>query len=338
MYTDDFISYIRGVKRYSERTCSIYGEILKSFSEFLSGNGDGLQTDDRAMISGLNAGMISRYMAALHDKGLSPRTICQHISALSSFCRYLLGRDIIKDNPASKVRRPEEKNSLPIIYRQKSLEKYFNGSAWHAGAESLTELRKLIDSGDRSESACKMIEELYGKRLSRLIISILFQTGIRRAELISLTCGSADLKRFTLTVTGKGDKMRKIPLTSSLCEEISLYLSAVETMLGRKRGLEEPLLVTFSGNGLYPVFVDRTVKKEFDGIEGMTGRKSPHALRHTIATELMDDGADIYSIKEMLGHSSLAATQVYTHTSIEQLKNIYSNAHPRAKRGGNNGD
>ena len=174
MYTDDFISYIRGVKRYSERTCSIYGEILKSFSEFLSGNGDGLQTDDRAMISGLNAGMISRYMAALHDKGLSARTICQHISALSSFCRYLLGRDIIKDNPASKVRRPEEKNSLPVFYRQKSLEKYFNGSAWHAGAESLTELRKLIDSGDRSESACKMIEVLYGKRLSFLIISIFF--------------------------------------------------------------------------------------------------------------------------------------------------------------------
>ncbi|MGM9740416.1 MAG: tyrosine-type recombinase/integrase [Candidatus Cryptobacteroides sp.] len=338
MYTDDFISYIRSVKRYSERTCSIYCDILRSFSSFLSELDEGRPADDEMMVSGLTREKISRYLTYLNDKGLSPRTRCQHISALSSFCRYLLGRDIIKDNPAAKVRRPEEKKSLPVFYRKKSIEQYFTQSAWFAGEESLLEFQKLWQSEDRSESACKMIEEFYNKRLSRLIISILFQSGIRRAELISLKCGSADLKRLTLTVTGKGDKMRKIPLTSSLCKEISLYLSAVKTMLGRERGLEEPLLVTFNGNGLYPVLVDRTVKNEFAGIDGMTGRKSPHALRHTVATELLDDGADIYSIKELLGHSSLAATQVYTHTGIEQLKNVYSNAHPRAKRGGNNGD
>ena len=92
------------------------------------------------------------------------------------------------------------------------------------------------------------------------------------------------------------------------------------------------------GAGLYPVFVDRTVKSELGQVEGITGRKSPHVLRHTLATELLDDGSDIYSIKELLGHSSLAATQVYTHNTIEKLKNVYTNAHPRAKRGGKNGD
>ncbi len=96
--------------------------------------------------------------------------------------------------------------------------------------------------------------------------------------------------------------------------------------------------VTLKGAGLYPVFVDRTVKSELGQVEGITGRKSPHVLRHTLATELLDDGSDIYSIKELLGHSSLAATQVYTHNTIEKLKNVYSNAHPRAKRGGKNGD
>lgn len=108
--------------------------------------------------------------------------------------------------------------------------------------------------------------------------------------------------------------------------------------MGRKRNLEEPFLVTLKGAGLYPVFVDRTVKSELGQVEGITGRKSPHVLRHTLATELLDDGSDIYSIKELLGHSSLAATQVYTHNTIEKLKNVYSNAHPRAKRGGKNGD
>ena len=338
MYTDDFISYIRGVKRYSERTCSIYGDVLRSFAAYLSGINDGKETDDALMLSGLTGSTLSGYLTYMADQGLGSRTRCQHISALSSFCRYLLGRDIIQDNPAARIKRPAEEKSLPVFYRQKALEQYFDSTAWSAGREALEEFKNLADGDARGESAKKMMEELYVKRLSRLIISILFQCGIRRAELISLKCGSADLKRLTLTVTGKGDKMKKIPLTSSLCEELSLYLSAVETLLGRKRGLEEPLLITFQGNGLYPVFVDRTVKREFTGIEGMTGRKSPHGLRHTVATELLDDGADIYSIKELLGHSSLAATQIYTHTSIEQLKSVYSNAHPRAKRGGNNGD
>ena len=187
-------------------------------------------------------------------------------------------------------------------------------------------------------AAYKLMSELYEQRLKRMIVSTLYLTGIRRAELIGLRIRDIDLSRHTMKVRGKGDKMREIPLTLSLSKEISLYLKAAESVVGRKRNLEEPFLVTLKGAGLYPVFVDRTVKSELGQVEGITGRKSPHVLRHTLATELLDDGSDIYSIKELLGHSSLAATQVYTHNTIEKLKNVYSNAHPRAKRGGKNGD
>jgi integrase/recombinase XerC len=132
--------------------------------------------------------------------------------------------------------------------------------------------------------------------------------------------------------------MREIPLIVSLCEEILLYLKAVETLTGEERSLKSPLLVTYAGNRLYPGYVDRTVKRELGDVKGITGRKSPHVLRHSLATELMNEQADLNSIKEMLGHSSLATTQVYTHSSFARLKNIYQTAHPRAKNGGKNGD
>ncbi|MCQ2148895.1 MAG: tyrosine-type recombinase/integrase [Bacteroidales bacterium] len=178
----------------------------------------------------------------------------------------------------------------------------------------------------------------YEQRLGRLIVSLLYNTGIRRAELLSLTVSSLDRGRSVLRVKGKGDKMREIPLVPSVCDEISLYLQSVDTMVGCVRTADSPLLVTLKGRALYPVFVDRAVKKELESVPGITGRKSPHVLRHTLATELLSDGADINSIKEFLGHSSLAATQVYTHNSIEKLLKVYDNAHPRAKNGGKNGD
>ena len=132
--------------------------------------------------------------------------------------------------------------------------------------------------------------------------------------------------------------MREIPMIPSLCEELLLYLEAVEVMVGRKRSLTEPLLITESGKELYPTYVDRLIKSELAGVEGLTGQKSPHVLRHSLATELLNEGTDLNAIKELLGHSSLAATQIYTHNSITKLKAIYKSAHPRAKSGGKNGD
>ena len=167
---------------------------------------------------------------------------------------------------------------------------------------------------------------------------MLFSTGMRRSELIGLRINSVDFARNVIHVRGKGNKMREIPLISSLSEELLLYLQATESLLSRTREANEPLLVTEKGNALYPMAVERIVSAELGQVGSIAGRKSPHVLRHTLATELLEKGADLNSIKELLGHSSLAATQVYTHNTIGQLKNIYNNAHPRAKRGGNNGD
>ena len=161
-------------------------------------------------------------------------------------------------------------------------------------------------------------------------MSLLYGTGIRRAELIGLQIGSVDCARQTLRVLGKGDKMREIPLIPSLVHEISLYLQAASFRNG-ERPAQAPLLVTDKGRPLYPAYIDRVVKGQLEGREGITGRKSPHVLRHSLATALLSDGADLNAIKEMLGHSSLAATEVYTHNSVERLKAQYMNAHPRAK-------
>jgi len=173
--------------------------------------------------------------------------------------------------------------------------------------------------------------------MRRLVISILYGTGIRRAELIGLDVSSVDFARNVIHVLGKGDKMREIPIISSLSREIFLYLQATESMMG-ERTAEDPLLVTEKGRRLYPMAVQRIISQELGAVDSISGKKSPHMLRHTLATELLDNGADLNSIKELLGHSSLAATQVYTHNSIEKLKQVYNRAHPRAKRGGNNGD
>ena len=181
-------------------------------------------------------------------------------------------------------------------------------------------------------------EWLYRKRLERIVIATLYSTGIRRAELCSLRRENFDGVRRMLKVRGKGDKTREIPIIPSLYEEISLYLHTVETMVEVGLNGSSPLYVTLKGGPLYPALVDRLVKEGLGEETDITGRKSPHVLRHTVATELLDSGADINSIKEFLGHSSLAATQVYTHNTVAKLKKIYQTAHPRAKIGGKNGD
>lgn len=179
---------------------------------------------------------------------------------------------------------------------------------------------------------------MYLRMLRRVIVSILYSTGMRRSELISLKRGSVDLSRKIVKVHGKGDKMREIPLVDVLCQEISLYLQATDAIVEGDKTSTTPLLVRCNGEALYPVFVDRAVKEELGEVDGITGKKSPHVLRHTLATRLLDVGTDLNSIKELLGHSSLAATQVYTHNTVSRLKSIYNNAHPRAKSGGKNGN
>ena len=315
---DSFIAYIRDIRRYSPRTQAIYREVLEEFSGFCDGE----------LAESLTPGIIRRYEAELIGKGRKARTVHQHLSVLSGFCRFLIRKGVLSSNPVRMVKRPKLEKRLPEYYQTRTMEAYLTKTAHGAGEEELSLLEGFGAGTDR-----KTARNLYDRRLHRLIVSLLYGTGIRRSELIGLKVGSFDEPRGVLHVLGKGEKMREIPVIPSLCHEICLYLQAVESIRGSRRFVDDPLLVTWKGNPLYPLYVDRVIKKELDGF-GITGRKSPHVLRHSVATALLEDGADLNSIKEMLGHSSLAATQVYTHNSVERLKNVYKNAHPRAKNGG----
>ena len=317
---DAYLTYIRDIRRYSPRTQAIYRDVLADFAQFCEGK----------VVESLVPTMLRRYEADLMGRGMKPRTVHQHMSVLSGFCRFLMGKGVLQSNPARSVKRPKMEKRLPEYYQVRSMDDYFAATEHWAGEDEL-EILRSYGPAPTDKSAV----EIYRHRLRRLIISLLYGTGIRRAELIGLRRQSFDEGRQVLRVVGKGDKMREIPLIPSLCHEICLYLQAVESMRGSASPADGPLLMTEKGRPLYPVYVDRTIKEELDGY-GITGRKSPHVLRHTVATALLDDGADLNSIKEMLGHANLAATQVYTHNSVDRLKKVYNNAHPRAKNGGSN--
>lgn len=315
--TSQYLKYIAEIKRYSPRTQEIYADVLGRYGEFV-----GAAPEDA-----LTPQLVRSYEADLMGKGMKPSTVHQHLSVLSGFAKFLVKKGVLESNPVRVVRKPKAAKRLPVHYRQEEMEKYMEESAWQASAENLD---LLLSYGGLKAPAAR---DLYELRLYRLIIGLLYGTGVRRAELIGLQIQSFDSSRGILHVLGKGDKMRDIPIISSLCEEISLYLKAAK-MVCVDRTPSSPLLVTPKGAKLYPEYVDRAVKAELEKA-GIQGRKSPHALRHTLATSLLEDGADLTSIKEVLGHASLAATQVYTHATVERLKTVYVNAHPRAKNSNN---
>ena len=321
---DEYIDYLLYVRRYSPRTVSIYEDVLDRFTAFCA-DGEG----DEALLGALTDVQVRNYEVHLLDDGrMKPRTVNQHLSALSGFCRYLMNRKLLSANPVKQVRRPRESRRLPQFYRDEALEKYFAETAWWAGRESL-DVHRGVKGELRTD---KGLRQAYMARLSRLIVSLLYATGIRRGELIALDRSSLDASRKVLHVRGKGDKMRTIPIVLSLFEEILVYLEAVDMLIDCDGGPGTPLLLTPSGGRLYPAFVDRVVKAQLGGAEGISGRLSPHVLRHSLATQLLQDGGDLNSIKELLGHSSLAATQVYTHNTVAQLAKVYQSAHPRAKK------
>ena len=324
-----YISYVRDIRRYSERTVKIYEDVMLGFMKYVS---EGSAINDEELLKSLNPSEIRGYEVMLMgaERNLQPRTVNLHMSVLSGFCRFLIHGGYLSSNPVRLVQRPKVQKRLVEFYRSESLDKYFADTSYFSSKEDL----EMFVQSPLSSSG----KDSYQRRLARLAISMLYSLGIRRSELIGLDIGDVDFGRKVVKVHGKGDKTREIPRILSLSEEILLYLRAVEALYGGKRSLTDPLLVTYQGKRLYPAYVDRTVKSELGAVEGITGRKSPHVLRHSLATTLLDNGSDLNSIKELLGHSSLAATQVYTHNSIARLKGIYEQAHPRAKNGGKHGD
>ncbi len=334
------MSYISHQKRYSPRTHEIYVSVLESFFRHCLGDSSvclGEVSQDE-LLSFLNVNSVRVYQIFLMDeRKLSVRTVNLHMSVLSGFCSYLVRQGDIKSNPLSLMSRPKQAKRLPVFFRSDAMQLYLERDNALNRKDFLLDLQTVEEKRDTYE-AC----------LRRIIVIILYTTGVRRAELIGLKMKNLDLTRKVMRVRGKGDKMREIPLLDSVIGEISLYLQAATRLVHCNTGTgDSPLLVTFSGEPLYPMLVDRAVKAELGGMgRDFEGRKSPHVLRHSLATGLLQQGAELTSIKEILGHANLAATQVYTHTSARELKKIYEQAHPRAKKssgqttnkGGNNGN
>ena len=244
---------------------------------------------------------IASYIAELSEEGLNPSSINRKLSTIQSFFEYLLRNAQIAKNPARLLQRPKSNTKLPSFVRNEGIEKLL--------------------------SEFEFPQTFEGHR-DRLIIIIFYACGLRRDELINLTENSIDFVDSSIKVLGKRNKERVIPVSESLLEQIRDYVKIKENEVV---GMCEYLFVTKKGKKLYPTLVYKTVKNYLPQVTSMD-KKSPHVLRHTFATHLLNEGANLQSIKELLGHSSLAATQVYTHTSLDKLKEVYLKSHPRKKK------
>ncbi|MCF0177835.1 MAG: tyrosine-type recombinase/integrase [Bacteroidales bacterium] len=307
MVVQGFIDYIKLQKRYSPRTVELYGNALDEYFALHSVNASDVTNDMANEL--LTPLLIRSFIAENMERGIGGRTVNMKLSALSSFCNYLVRNGILNSNPVRKVTRPKTEKKLPRFYTEEAMQHYFD-------------IRQHDFEG----------EESYKHLRSRMIVLILYSTGMRRAELCNLKIKDFDQHRQVFRITGKGDKEREIPVPSLICEYILLYLDRIKNGTERTALADDYFFVTDKCTQLYLGFVNNAVKEQLAGIEGFTGKKSPHVLRHSIATHLLNNGAGLNSIKEVLGHSSLAATQVYTHNSFEQLKKTYLTAHPRAKK------
>ena len=295
MHIDSFISYLKTEKRYSSYTLKAYENDLQQFISFLEGAGSEKDT------SGAQHKQIRQWVVHLMEQGLSPRSVRRKISALSSYYRFLLLRGIITSNPLLKVTIPKSGRKLPGFIPE----------------DKLNHLLDQIDFG----------EDFTGVR-DRLIIEMLYFTGMRRSELIKLCNSDVDSSEMIIKVHGKGGKERHIPVGQAFSQTLRDYMQKKVSEFGTVLPAD-PFFVTGTNKKLYPELVYRVVRKYLRLITS-GGKRSPHILRHSFATHMLNHGADLNAIKDLLGHASLSATQVYTHNSFEKLKKIYKQAHPRA--------
>ncbi len=290
---DLFLNYIRYERRLSPHTVTAYENDLRGFCDFMVVQFPGLE------IAGVEFKNIRAWVVSLSEQGMENRSINRKIATLRALYHFLLREKLITSDPTTRVKSLKTPKMLPVYVEEKPLERLFD----------------LVDFGTD-----------FGGVRDRLLMELLYGTGVRLSELISIRPSDADIAGGRITVLGKRNKYRIIPLSGILKDLLQQYLVL------RSRAFSFPgdqLLLTDKGRNLYPVFVQRKVKYYLERVTTIS-KKSPHVLRHSFATHLLNRGADLNAIKELLGHASLAATQIYTHNSIEQLKEIHRKAHPKA--------
>ncbi|HFA50991.1 MAG TPA: integrase [Bacteroidetes bacterium] len=296
MQQDRFFQYLQYEKRYSPHTLTAYRTDLGQFVAYLN---DIYQIKKPSEVAPVH---IRSWIVDLLGKKNSTRSINRKLSCLKTYFKFLRKHGEIKQNPMSKVTAPKMGKRLPVFVNENNMELLFDS----------------VDFG----------EGFSGLR-NRLIMELLYCTGIRRSELISLRLEDVDFANYRIKVLGKGNKERLIPIARHLVLLIERYLDQRQRLMAGKEA-HPWLLVTDKGKMLYPGLVYKLAKKYLSAVTTLEQR-SPHVLRHTFATHLSNNGADLNAIKELLGHSSLAATQIYMHNSIEKLRKVYTQAHPKAK-------
>jgi len=292
-HQESFINYLKYEKRYSQLTAIAYKKDLDQFEEFF------VKTIGDFNVEGINDRIVREWVVHLMDSGMSARTVNKKISALKSFYKYLMRLELLSDNKLVQITVPKVRKKLPQFVEEKNL-------------------IHLLDDGFFST-------DFEGIR-DKLIISLLYGTGIRLAELLHLKDTDVYQSESLLKVLGKRNKERIVPYPRSLNLLIDQYKNERNNLFG---SLAPKLFLTNTGNAVYEKLIYRVVNKYLAYVTTID-QKSPHVLRHTFATHLLNRGADLNAVKEMLGHSNLSATQIYTHTSLEKICKVYRQAHPRS--------
>jgi integrase/recombinase XerC len=286
-----FLDHMRYEKRVSVHTLTAYGNDLDQFSKYLlfQYECDAPQT--------ATAPMLRSWVVSLVEEGMNPTSVNRKMATLRSYFRFLRRRQLVTNDPTRNLHSLKTKRKLPAYVEEKAMELLF-------GEETFT-------------------EDFSGLR-DRVILELLYGTGMRLSELLELRISNIDIEARMVRVLGKRSKERLIPITTSLAQLLTRYIE-----LWAPEESTECLILTDSLKPAYAVFIQRTVKKYLSAVTTLA-QKSPHVLRHTYATHLLNRGADLNAIKELLGHANLAATQIYTHNSIEKLKKTHQQAHPKA--------
>lgn len=291
---ESFLQYLKIEKRYSLHTVRSYLNDLDQFMIFLEKSGHSDEPGD------VTSHDVRAWIVSMMDTGYSAVSVHRKISCLRVYYRYLRKEGIVKSDPLQKVVLPKRRKSLPVFVEEKAMGKL------------------LDDYGFGDDFA--------GIR-NRTILEMLYLTGMRRSELIGLRNSDVDLADATVKVTGKRNKQRIIPIVKPFIKRLEEYINKRNEQKRGEGG--EWFFITDKGNKLYDKSVYNIVIRYLAAVT-TADRKSPHVLRHTFATHMLNSGADLNSIKELLGHANLSATQVYTHNTFEKLKKIYKQAHPRA--------
>ncbi len=293
MMINQFLDYLRYERNASPQTVQTYEESLRAFESYLTFRDNELSMDS------VDTDLIRDWMESLMDKGNSASTINRNLSALRSFYRFALKRELVKKDPAHAVTGPKKSKPLPQFLREGEMDRLLDGLEWDGSFNNVR---------------------------ARTILLLFYEAGLRRSELIGLDDKDIDFEAAQLKVTGKRNKQRIVPFGAELAETLKDYKAKRQEEFGETSGA---LFLSDKGERISGAQVYQIVRKYLSMVTSLK-KRSPHVLRHTFATAMLNNGAGLETIKSLLGHESVSTTEIYAHTTFEQLKRIYKEAHPRA--------